>query len=69
MKIEQKFHSNIYEALSRHGAAFCIYDLAGQQSPKGEIDARMESEKHALEEALGSSFDEKSGGLEDSTIG
>ena len=26
--------NEVYELLSRHKAAFCIYDLAGQQSPK-----------------------------------
>lgn len=32
------YNARIYEALSRHGAAFCIYDQAGHQSPK-EITA------------------------------
>jgi uncharacterized protein YecE (DUF72 family) len=32
------YKARIYEALSRHGAAFCIYDQAGHQSPK-EITA------------------------------
>jgi uncharacterized protein YecE (DUF72 family) len=32
------YNFNTYETLSRHGAAFCIYDLAGHQSPK-EITA------------------------------
>jgi uncharacterized protein YecE (DUF72 family) len=28
------YNARTYEALSRHGAAFCVYDLAGHQSPK-----------------------------------
>lgn len=28
------FHPEVYEVLARHGAAFCIYDLAGTQSPR-----------------------------------
>jgi uncharacterized protein YecE (DUF72 family) len=32
------YNSRTYEALSRHRASFCIYDLAGHQSPK-EITA------------------------------
>jgi uncharacterized protein YecE (DUF72 family) len=28
------FHPETYEVLARHGAAFCIYHLAGQTSPK-----------------------------------
>ncbi|MGD8523115.1 MAG: DUF72 domain-containing protein [Desulfobacterales bacterium] len=28
------YNSRTYEALSRYGTAFCIYDLAGHQSPK-----------------------------------
>jgi uncharacterized protein YecE (DUF72 family) len=32
------YNARTFDALSRHGAAFCIYDLAGQQSPK-EITA------------------------------
>jgi uncharacterized protein YecE (DUF72 family) len=32
------YNARVFDALSRHGAALCIYDLAGQQSPK-EITA------------------------------
>lgn len=28
------FHSQVYEALTKHGAAFCIFELAGLHSPK-----------------------------------
>jgi uncharacterized protein YecE (DUF72 family) len=30
---ESWFDERVYEALDRHGAAFCIYDLAGTESP------------------------------------
>ena len=35
---ESWFHPEVYEALSQQGAAFCIYELAGVQSPR-EITA------------------------------
>ncbi len=28
------FHPEVYEALSKHGAAFCLYELAGLLSPR-----------------------------------
>jgi uncharacterized protein YecE (DUF72 family) len=49
--------SKIYEALSRHGAAFCIYDLAGQQSPKEITADFVYIRLHVPQEAYSGEYD------------